>query len=197
MSQAKEIQIQNPRVCPYKYAFMLDNWVRKMLQNPKRIVGEYIQAGNTVIDLGCGPGFFSVQMAKMVGDKGHVIAVDLQEEMLAAVHKKAVREHVSQRMAFHRCGADSIGLKTGADFILAFYMLHETPDPRACLVELKDLLSADGRILIVEPRMHVSKKAFQAMLQDAEAVGLRIVELPRNKGGRSVLLALSLPAPND
>ena len=55
---------------------------------PRKIVGPYIQEGNTVIDMGCGPGYFTIDMAKMVGPKGRVIAVDIQAKMLARVRKK-------------------------------------------------------------------------------------------------------------
>ena len=76
-------------VCSHDHSFFLDNFIRRLIQNPRKIVGEYIHNGDTVVDLGCGPGYFSIDMAKMVGESGHVIAVDLQPEMLEKVKKKA------------------------------------------------------------------------------------------------------------
>lgn len=73
------------RVCPVGLAGTLDNSIRKWLQNPQKILSPYIKEGMTVLDLGCGPGFFSVPMAKMVGKSGRVIACDLQEGMLRKV----------------------------------------------------------------------------------------------------------------
>ena len=69
-------------ICPHKFSFMLDNIFRRRLQHPRKIVGEYLRPGDTVIDLGCGPGFFTIDMAKVVGPTGKVIAVDLQRSML-------------------------------------------------------------------------------------------------------------------
>jgi len=180
-------------ICPHKFAFMLDNWVRKLFQNPAKILKEYITPGDTVIDMGCGPGFFTIEIANMVGNTGRVIAVDLQKEMLARVSKKAARKGVTDRVAYHRCDPDRIGLDQKADFILAYYVVHETPDPGAFLKEAKTLLNEGGRLLVVEPKMHVSRAAFEEIVEDGKTAGLRAVDSPPKKGGHSVLFA-PLPA---
>ncbi len=79
-------------VCSAKHAVFLDNLIRKWLQNPRKILNEYIKEGMTVVDLGCGPGFFSLELARLVGDNGKVIAADLQQAMLDKVKKKISRE---------------------------------------------------------------------------------------------------------
>lgn len=177
-------------VCPHQIAFLLDNWLRRLIQDPQKIAGEYIQPGDTVFDIGCGPGYFSIDLAKMVGDSGRVVAVDIQPSMLAKVEKKAAKHGVSRRMVFHRCGSRQIGLNQTADFILAFYMVHETPVPTDFLAELRSLLKTDGKLLVVEPRMHVSKTQFQSMVQAADSVGLKALDFPKGKGGRSVLFGV-------
>jgi len=63
---------------------MLDNGFRKLFQNPAKILGSYIWPGMTVIDIGFGPGTFTLTMAKMVGEKGTVKAIDVQSEMVRA-----------------------------------------------------------------------------------------------------------------
>jgi len=55
------------RVCPVELAGSLDNKIRRWLQNPQKILDPYVKEGMKVLDLGCGPGFFSTAMAKMVG----------------------------------------------------------------------------------------------------------------------------------
>jgi ubiquinone/menaquinone biosynthesis C-methylase UbiE len=176
------------RVCPYQMAFMLDNWMRRLFQNPVKLLADYIREGNTVVDLGCGPGFFTIDMAEMVGSTGHVIAVDLQPGMLDRVRKKAFRKGVADRIAYHQCRADHIGLECTADFMLAFYMVHETPDPRRFFEETRSMLRAGGRLLVVEPKMHVSQASFESMVAGAARAGLEPVEHPTGKGGRAVLL---------
>jgi len=177
-------------LCPHTFAFMLDNIFRRCLQHPRKVVGEYLRPGDTVIDLGCGPGFFTIDMAKIVGPTGKVIAVDLQRPMLDKVARKAKRHSVAEWVAYHLCEADRIGLEAKADFILAFYMIHETPDPRAYLMQIKALMKADARLLVVEPKMHVSKQAYELMARQAEEVGLCVLDHPLKKGGRSLLLGL-------
>jgi FkbM family methyltransferase len=177
-------------VCPHKMAWIMDNWFRRLLQNPVKIVGEYIKEGDTVIDFGCGPGFFSIPMARMVGETGQVIAVDLQAEMLAHVKRKAAAKSLSNRVKFHQCESQRIGLELleKADFMLAFYMVHETPDPAAFFKETKELLKAGGTFLVVEPKMHVKKKTFEQLVEMAEAAGFTVAGFP--KKGLSVLLTL-------
>jgi len=176
------------RVCPHKMAFMLDNWIRRFFQNPAKLLGEYIRAGDTVVDMGCGPGFFSIDMANMVGPAGQVIAADLQSGMLDRVKKKAARYGVADQMTYHRCRTDSIGLECAANFILAIYMVHETPDARRFFEEARSMLTASGKLLVVEPKMHVSQVTFDAMVADAARSGLKVADYPTGKGGRAVLL---------
>ncbi|MBC8440740.1 MAG: class I SAM-dependent methyltransferase [Deltaproteobacteria bacterium] len=179
-------------VCSHSHSFFLDNFIRRILQNPKKIVGEYIRQGDTVIDLGCGPGFFSIDMAKMVGDTGKVYSVDLQKEMLDDVKIKAAKQNLSKQIVVHNCGQDKIGLneEVQADFILAFYMIHETPDPIAFAKQVKQLLKKGGKFLIVEPLFHVSKKKFLTICEDFKSIGFSVLDTPKKKGGRSLLLTI-------
>ncbi len=183
MNETKE----NTHVCPHKYSFMLDNWLRRLIQKPSKIVGEYINPGDTVIDLGCGPGFFTVDMAKYVGPTGKVIAVDLQPEMLSHLERKASKKNMDNRITYHQCGSRDIGLKIQADFILAFYMIHEVPDPRYCLMQIKEMMKNGAKLLVVEPKFHVSDALLKEMIKQAEDVGLVALEYPKKKGGKSVL----------
>jgi ubiquinone/menaquinone biosynthesis C-methylase UbiE len=191
--QAKPVNLNdakpNNRVCPHTIAFMLDNPLRRLIQNPARIVGPYIKPGDTVIDLGCGPGFLTIDMAKMVGPTGKVIAVDLQSQMLDHVRRKALKKNVSARMVYHQCGPHRLELSTKADFCLAFYMVHETPEPDAFFKEIRTLLNPSGLFLIVEPRFHVKKGEFEDMVDLAEQNGFQVVDRPKRKGGHCVLLA--------
>ena len=79
---------KNNRVCPVERAGSLDSRIRRWGQNPQKILGPYIEKGMTVLDIGCGPGFFSIDMAQMVGKSCRVITSDLQEGMLQKVRDK-------------------------------------------------------------------------------------------------------------
>lgn len=177
-------------ICSHNHSFALDNGFRRLLQSPYKIVGPYIQKGNTIIDLGCGPGFFTVDMAKMAGSSGMVVAIDLQEEMLDKIAQKLFDTELANRVRVHQCSEQSLELEHSiqADFILAYYMVHETPDHEALLSEVKQLLKPGGKFLIVEPPFHVTKKKFQEITKLADKVGFKLLEKPKRKGGRSLLL---------
>jgi len=75
----------NNNICPVEKAGGLDNSIRKILQHPRKILRPYIKEGMSVLDLGCGPGYFSLEIAKLLNESGKVIAADLQQGMLDKV----------------------------------------------------------------------------------------------------------------
>lgn len=182
------------QICSHRHSFALDNILRRFIQSPKKIIGPYLKKGDTAVDLGCGPGFFTMPMAEFVGPSGTVIAIDLQEEMLVRVQSKLENlkdQSKAAKLIFHKCGEHDIGLDetVQADFILAYYMVHETPDRYHFLQQLRMLLKPSGSILVVEPPFHVSRKDFAKTLSIAEQAGLVIIDRPKGKGGKSALLA--------
>lgn len=176
------------KVCGVELAGALDISLRKLLQNPWKILKPFIREGMTVADLGCGPGFFTIEMAKMVGKKGKVTAVDLQDGMLDIVRKKVSNSDLQNIIKFHRCSADKIGLSESFDFILVFYMLHEVPDQSVFMNEVCSLLKASGRVLIVEPKFHVTKNDFDNSKMMMKKSGYKIIEEPKVLFSRSVVL---------
>jgi ubiquinone/menaquinone biosynthesis C-methylase UbiE len=177
-------------VCPWWLCFTFDNPLRKLLHNPEAILGPCIQSGNNVIDVGAGMGYFSIPMAKLVGPTGHVTAIDVQTEMLSGLAKRAQRRGVSERITTHLASPGSLDHHSKADFILAFWMVHEVPDQRRFLAEIYNLLKPDGRFLLVEPIVHVSKKSFLKTLKTAEDIWFFVKESPRIRISHSALLAL-------
>ena len=185
MSQAKT------HVCPVEHAGGLDNRIRKWLQDPRKIVGPYVREGMTVLDVGCGPGFFTVEMARLAGESGRVIAADLQEGMLQKVREKIKGGALESRITLHKCEQDKIGLAGPVDFVLLFFMVHEVPDIERFFREIAELLKPEGRVLLVEPPIHVSKKAFSETLDKARQAGLAEVERPKVFLSKAVLLQKS------
>jgi ubiquinone/menaquinone biosynthesis C-methylase UbiE len=157
--------------CPPHLCAFLDNPLRRMLQNPLKILAPYVHAGQTVLDLGCGPGVFTIAMAQLVGESGKVVAVDFQQEMLEWTRKKAEKAGLSARIEFHKCEADRLGLNVKADFALAFYMVHEVKDKGRFFAEVASALKGGGRLLIVEPMFHVGAAEYEKTIEVAEAAG--------------------------
>ncbi len=97
-------------VCPWGVGYFIDNPVRRLFHDPCKILGNYLNPGMTVMDIGCGMGFFSIAMAKMVGEKGRIIAVDPQPQMLDVLRKRARTAGVAERIQTHQCGQALSGL---------------------------------------------------------------------------------------
>jgi ubiquinone/menaquinone biosynthesis C-methylase UbiE len=168
------------RVCPVELANSLDSKIRKWLQNPQKILSPYIREGMTVLDIGCGPGFFSIELAKMVGRDGKVISADLQEGMLQILSNKIRGTELEGRIELIKCEEDKINVSEKIDFGLAFFMVHEIPNKESFFKELKFILSEKGQILIVEPKLfHVSQKDFKITTKLAENIGFIINQGPR------------------
>ncbi len=185
----------NTRTCPVRLAGGLDNQIRRLLQNPRKILNPYISKGMTVLDLGCGPGFFSIEIAKILMGSGKVIAADLQEGMLEKLSKKIQGTGLERTIELHKCETGKIGVTEPVDFVLVFYMIHEVQDQENLLEELKSILKPNGKIYLIEPKFHVSKKSFLATIDKIKSLGFEIIESPKVFFSRTVLVNSSTLVP--
>src|SRR5512139_2340496 len=115
-------------VCPWWLCHSFDNPLRRLFHDPERLLQPYVKPGMTVVDIGCGMGYFTIGLAMLAGPGGKVIAVDLQQRMLDAMEKRAVKAGVADRILSRRGRNESLGIEGPADFALAFWMAHEVPD---------------------------------------------------------------------
>lgn len=179
---------KNNWVCPVEMAGGLDNKIRRLVQNPKKILKKYVGTGMTVLDLGCGPGFFSMEMAEMVGKSGMVIAADLQEGMLEKLRKKIKGTRIEKRIRSHKTSEKEIGISQKVDFVLAFYLFHELPNQEKTLKEIRSILKPNGKFLIAEPKhFHVSKREFEETVDKAKKAGFKVFERPKIFLSRAVV----------
>jgi ubiquinone/menaquinone biosynthesis C-methylase UbiE len=158
----------------------LDTRLRWFLYRPDRLAERYLKPGDHVLDFGCGPGFFTREFAKRVGDKGQVFSVDLQEEMLGILQRKMEPEGLMPRIRTYRCEPDSINLpmELNGTFDAAFtiFVVHEVPDPAKLFREITLLLKPGGTLFYTEPPFIVSGKEFRDNLAQAIKAGLTLVE---------------------
>lgn len=174
-------------VCPWWLIRAFDNPVRRLFQNPEAILAGLIAPGQTAVDIGCGIGYFTLALARLVGEHGLVFAVDLQSHMLNGLQRRAERQGLSKRIRLHQCTPDSLGLSEPVDFILAFWMVHEVPDRARLFREIRSLLKPQARLLFVEPKMHVGGDQFAQSVAFANQAGLREAGEPRIRLSRSRL----------
>jgi ubiquinone/menaquinone biosynthesis C-methylase UbiE len=178
MNDKAPVNSDSQEVCPPWLCFTFDNFLRRLLQNPKRILRPYVKPGWTVLDVGPGMGYFTIPLAKIVGEKGKVIAADLQQPMLDGVKRKATKAGVLDRIVLHLTKQDSIGITELIDFCLTFWMVHEVPDRARFINEIASKLKPGGLWLLAEPKVHVSTKDFNRTLEIAKSAGLSVVDKP-------------------
>jgi ubiquinone/menaquinone biosynthesis C-methylase UbiE len=133
-------------------------------------------------------GYFSLGLARLVGENGKVIAADLQPEMLAGLSKRVKALGLASRIQPQRCAANAIGVSEPIDFALAFWMVHEVRQRREFLQEVFNLLTPGGGFLIVEPTFRVSKREFDRTLAFGQDIGFRAADRPKVNLSRAVLL---------
>jgi ubiquinone/menaquinone biosynthesis C-methylase UbiE len=179
------------RICPWWLGCLLVNPVRKLMQDPDKILRPYLADGMIAVDVGSGMGYFSLPMATLVGKRGKVICVDLQEKMLSSLLKRAQRAGVLKRIETRRAEKNSLNLgdKAGAaDFVLAFAVVHEIPDQERLLHEICNVLKNNGILLLSEPKGHVNAQQFARTSSIAQAQGFEIAAAPKIWGEHSLIL---------
>ena len=174
--------------CPWWLIFTFDNPLRRFVHDPQQIVRPYVKQGDTVLDVGCGMGFFTLGLAELVGRDGRVIAADLQAQMLAGLRKRAGKAGLLERIELCQSTPDEIGVDEPVDFALAFWMVHEVRQPTLFIRQIHKLLVPGGKFLIVEPIIHVTGRAFGQTVSMAEDAGYRVVDQPKIRVSRAVLL---------
>jgi SAM-dependent methyltransferase len=111
-----------------------------------------IRPGEVVADIGCGTGYFSRRLAKQVGQKGLVLAVDIQREMLQVLTNKLAEENIRNVKAVLGSVTDP-GLPTNSvDLVLMVDVYHEFDHPREMMDSLCRALKTGGRVVFVEFR---------------------------------------------
>jgi ubiquinone/menaquinone biosynthesis C-methylase UbiE len=161
-------------VCPWWLGPLLASPIRRFFEKPERIVGPFTAPGITVLEPGCGMGFFSIPLARLVGPAGRVVCVDLQAKMLDGLRRRARRAGVQDRIETVVAGPTDLRIDAWAgkvDLALAIHVIHELPDARAFLRQLHRALRPGGLLVVSEPKGHVTEAAFAETVALAEGVG--------------------------
>lgn len=163
-----------------KNAAHLDTAFRRFLYRPDRLAERYVKYGDRVLDFGCGPGFFSREFARRVGEIGQVWSADLQEEMLDILRRKLDREELMSRVRTHQCQPDRISLPAELhgtfDAVFAIFVLHEVPDLEQYFREIALLLKPGGTFFYTEPLLIVPGPEFSENIAFLENSGFRLVD---------------------
>ncbi|MBN2048200.1 MAG: class I SAM-dependent methyltransferase [Anaerolineaceae bacterium] len=169
---AEQPDHENRHLCPWWLAYAFDNPLRKLLHKPEDLFQNLVHPGDMAADIGCGFGYFSISLAKLVGEDGIVFAVDIQPEMLEKTLNRAASRGVDDRIQTILSTPARLGLDCPVDFVLLSWMLHEVTDPQRFLPQVIDQLKPGGHLLLIEPILHVSQKEFASEVALAVACGL-------------------------
>jgi len=178
-------------VCPFWVGYLLASPLRKLLQNPTKLLSPFVSEGMTVLDIGSAMGFFTVPMAKMAGESGRVICVDIQEKMFEKLSERAKKAGVLDRIELRHIGPDSLGISDLADsldFALASAVMHEVPSASHSFSELFTALKPSAKVLFIEPLKRVETAHFEEMLSMAEGAGFSVIERPKVKRSHAAVL---------
>ena len=174
-------------VCPVCISGLLDSKFRRSLHNPQKILRPYIQKNMTVLDIGCGPGVFTLTIAELLEGTGKVIAVDMQEEMLAIIQNKINGKPIANNIVLHKCSQDSINVREKVDFVLMFYMVHEVPSKENLFNEVLPLINKGGLLMIAEPGV-LPAAEFNGMVQNLKDRGFEEYQKIRIMFSKSIVL---------
>jgi ubiquinone/menaquinone biosynthesis C-methylase UbiE len=156
--------------------------IRYLLESPARLLKDYVKDGMTVLDVGCGAGYYSLGMAELVGPKGRVIAVDTETDAVMSLKKKAEKAGLTDRIEARVCSEHDLGildLNSQVDFALAVYVVHHARDTSSLMGDVHRALRPGARLLVVEPRHHASAAERESTEAAAQGAGFTLAGHPR------------------
>lgn len=128
---------------------------RKSWQNTDEIIQQLgLDAGSTVADLGCGPGYFTIPIVKAIGSGGKIFAVDEDPNMLEHLRKNVGRSLTPDQVSIvvhSEADVARTGITEGVvDLVFIANLVHDLPDVKAFFAEVHRMLKPRGRIVDID-----------------------------------------------
>ncbi len=128
--------------------FPINDPERRKWQDPENILtGIGLVPGMIFVDMGCGDGYFALPAARMVGPKGKVIAIDIDEDAIERLRQQAAEEGLRQLSAEVRAAEETIACKRCADVVFFGIDLHDFADPARVIRNAKKMLRPSGLLI--------------------------------------------------
>jgi ubiquinone/menaquinone biosynthesis C-methylase UbiE len=137
-------------VYPHQFAFLLLLPFRRMRLSPAKLLRHLqLSPSERVLELGSGPGFFSIDVARAIPD-GRLILVDIQKEMLQKARRRLQRHRV-RNVGYTQANGAALPFHSGVfDVVFLVAALGEVSDPKTCLLSISRVLRPGGRLSIAE-----------------------------------------------
>lgn len=172
---------RHPHRCPWWAGPIMASPLRRLLENPESLLGPWVSPGMTVLDVGSAMGFFSLPLARLTGPEGRVLCVDVEPRMIDGLVRRARRAGLAERIVPIVCAENDLGLgdhQATVDLAVAIHSLHEMPDIEHALCQVASCLKPEGRLLVIEPKGHVSRTTWEFELAAAGRAGLTVIRRP-------------------
>lgn len=161
--------------CPASLSWMVENPVRRRYMQP--VVDWFgIKPGEKVLELGPGPGVFTVPSARRVGARGIIIALDIQPAMIDSLITKLMHANLTNVLP---CVADAQDLplpSQSVDRALLVSVLDEIPDPKRALVQLNRVLKPSGVLSITSEFLDPDYRFLFELKHILEPAGFLLLE---------------------
>jgi ubiquinone/menaquinone biosynthesis C-methylase UbiE len=148
-----------------------------------------LKPGNAVLELGPGPGYFTIEAGRMVGSEGKVVCLDIQREMITRLLKR-LDEHSAANA--HPMVGDALNLPLADDSVDAAYLvtvLGEIPDRPRAVAELRRVLRPGGVLSISESLMDPDYQLRDSVSDLCRAVGFEVLDHSRQPLGYTMCFA--------
>jgi ubiquinone/menaquinone biosynthesis C-methylase UbiE len=158
---------------------------RQREEDCKRLLKEIrVKPGQVICDMGCGNGFYALKLAQLTGRKGKVYAIDIQQEMLDMLQRRARAARLENILPLLGTETDPRLPENSIDLVLMVDVYHEFSQPEAMLKAIRKSLKPSGRIALVEfraedPNVPIKpehKMSKQQILKEFPANGLKLTD---------------------
>jgi len=135
-------------------ALIHDNPIRRILSNPyNTLKAAGLKHGQIVLEVGCGPGFFTIPAAKTVTDTGMVYALDIHPLAIKRVQEKITKEKITNVKTIHKSTTETGLPDQSIDLVFLFGIIHRIDEVfKVILKELYRILRVDGILSIQKSR---------------------------------------------
>lgn len=150
-------------------------------ENPTKCIASLeLKPGDVVADLGAGSGYYTFRMAKIVGEKGRVYAVEIQDEMIAELRKRIEKQKVANVEVVKSTESDTKLPESSVDLLIMVDVYHELAFPYEVMTSVRKALKPGGRVVLVEyrkedpkvPIKEVHKMSEEQIKKEMAVVGL-------------------------
>jgi precorrin-6B methylase 2 len=154
---------------------------RENEENPAKCIESLeLKEGDVVADLGAGSGYYTFRMAAKVGGKGKILAVDIEDKMLAEIRKRVEKQSVTNVETVKCTETDPKLPEAGVDLVLMVDVYHELAFPYEVMIAIRKALKPGGRVVLVEfrkedpkvPIKEVHKMSEEQIKKEMAVVGL-------------------------